>query len=180
MIKSLNISGYRGLKEFSMDNLGKINLIVGNNNSGKTTLLEAIYVLASAGSPLALWKIISQRGEQMPPEDNMFSPVRPPQLEMDVKNFFNGRNINLGTLAKISSDDSDEHFICLEIAELNPQEYKSMPFLFQNYNETEKDSHYIFPKYNIKISGKPDPLIKRIPLTNRGGHSSKYLSKSCK
>lgn len=43
MLKSLKIKGFRQYADFNFENLGKINFIVGNNNSGKTSLLEAVY-----------------------------------------------------------------------------------------------------------------------------------------
>ena len=50
MLMSLNISNYRIFNELEMNRLDRINLIVGRNNSGKTTLLEAIFLLAGAGN----------------------------------------------------------------------------------------------------------------------------------
>lgn len=42
MFKQIGINGYRGLKDIELNNLGNINVIVGANNSGKTSILEAI------------------------------------------------------------------------------------------------------------------------------------------
>ena len=50
MLMSLNISNYRIFNELEMNHLSRINLIVGRNNSGKTTLLEAIFLLAGSGN----------------------------------------------------------------------------------------------------------------------------------
>ena len=44
MIKSLEINNYKGIQNFKLDNLNRINIFVGNNNSGKTSLLEAGYI----------------------------------------------------------------------------------------------------------------------------------------
>ena len=46
MLKSLKIKGFRQYADFNFENFGKINFIVGNNNSGKTSLLEAVYALS--------------------------------------------------------------------------------------------------------------------------------------
>lgn len=43
MIQYLKIPTTKGLRETSLIDLGKINVICGKNNSGKTTLLEAVY-----------------------------------------------------------------------------------------------------------------------------------------
>lgn len=50
MLTNLNISNYRIFNELEMNHLDRINLIVGRNNSGKTALLEAIFLLAGAGN----------------------------------------------------------------------------------------------------------------------------------
>ena len=45
MLRSLQIENFRGLKKFSMAGLGRVNLLVGTNNCGKTSVLEAIHLL---------------------------------------------------------------------------------------------------------------------------------------
>lgn len=42
MIKDFNISNYRGLQNLTLQDLNKINVFVGPNNCGKTSILEAI------------------------------------------------------------------------------------------------------------------------------------------
>jgi predicted ATPase len=42
MFENFKISGIKGLKECYLLNLGKINVICGKNNSGKSTVLEGI------------------------------------------------------------------------------------------------------------------------------------------
>jgi predicted ATPase len=56
MISSIRIEGYRGFEHFEMSGLGRVNLLVGTNNSGKTSVLEAIYLLSSMGDPISLWQ----------------------------------------------------------------------------------------------------------------------------
>ena len=45
-ITELNISQFRGINELEMKNIGDVNLLVGNNNVGKTSVLEAIKILS--------------------------------------------------------------------------------------------------------------------------------------
>ena len=63
MYSSIRINGYRGLDSFRMDGLGRVNLLVGANNSGKTSILECIELLRSAGNPHVLSSIAGRRGE---------------------------------------------------------------------------------------------------------------------
>lgn len=62
MLRDLRISGFRGLREFAMSGLGRVNLLVGTNNCGKTSVLEAIHMLSAPGSSV-LWQIQNRRGE---------------------------------------------------------------------------------------------------------------------
>ncbi|GBF79573.1 AAA family ATPase [Aphanothece sacrum] len=47
MLRDLTIKNYRCFEDFSVNGLAQVNLIVGNNNNGKTTFLEAIYLLTN-------------------------------------------------------------------------------------------------------------------------------------
>ena len=46
----LNIKNFRGVKDLELENLLTINIIVGDNNSGKTSILEAISLLENPDS----------------------------------------------------------------------------------------------------------------------------------
>lgn len=45
MISTLELSHFRGLEHVKFENLGRANLIVGGNNTGKTSILEALALL---------------------------------------------------------------------------------------------------------------------------------------
>lgn len=49
-INSVSIGQYRGIKSLVINNLNNVNIVVGDNNSGKTSLLEAIYLLRATHS----------------------------------------------------------------------------------------------------------------------------------
>ncbi|MCZ8064923.1 MAG: AAA family ATPase [Microcystis sp. LE17-20D] len=63
MLESLKIEGFRGFQNFEMANLGRINLLVGKNNSGKTSILEAIQFLYAQNNIDIFLETISYRGE---------------------------------------------------------------------------------------------------------------------
>jgi AAA15 family ATPase/GTPase len=53
MLNSLEIKNFRSLESFQVKRLGQVNLIVGKNNSGKSSVLEALRIFAgSANQPL--------------------------------------------------------------------------------------------------------------------------------
>lgn len=57
MITSLHLSNYRGFQQFDLNALAQVNLIVGRNNSGKTSVLEAIQILGNP-KPLKLLRTL--------------------------------------------------------------------------------------------------------------------------
>ena len=59
---SIRIESYRGIDGLVLDAPGRVNLIVGVNNAGKTSLLEAIYLLAHQNDERALLDAIRWRG----------------------------------------------------------------------------------------------------------------------
>ena len=42
MIDAVTIEGFRGLRRLEVEGFGRVNLIIGKNDSGKTTLMEAV------------------------------------------------------------------------------------------------------------------------------------------
>jgi ABC-type cobalamin/Fe3+-siderophores transport system ATPase subunit len=58
-LQSLQIKNYRQIRVLEIPELGHVNLVVGANNTGKTTLLEAIGLLASRGSPSVIAEILA-------------------------------------------------------------------------------------------------------------------------
>ena len=54
MLSNLHIGNFRAFNPLKIDKLGKINIVSGYNNSGKTSLLEAIFLLSGAAHPSLL------------------------------------------------------------------------------------------------------------------------------
>ena len=51
MLKSVRISNFRVFDDLAIDQLSRVNLVAGRNNAGKTSLLEAIFLLSGAANP---------------------------------------------------------------------------------------------------------------------------------
>ena len=92
MYSSIRIQGYRGLDSFRMEGLGRVNLLVGTNNSGKTSILECIELLRSAGKPHVLWSIAGRRGEFVNEEHGQPRPG-PRRDVLDISHLFANREL---------------------------------------------------------------------------------------
>jgi hypothetical protein len=74
MLRSLKIERFRTFHQLRIEHLGHINLIVGKNNVGKSSLLEALRLYAHKGAPFLIWEILATRNEiKRAPDANLES-----------------------------------------------------------------------------------------------------------
>ncbi|MDE2637490.1 MAG: AAA family ATPase [Chloroflexota bacterium] len=62
MYKSFRVKNFRCFKDLQINDLGRVNLIAGKNNTGKTALLEAGLVLSAPLRPNLLLELLQSRG----------------------------------------------------------------------------------------------------------------------
>lgn len=62
----IEISNFKNFSNIRLDNLGTVNLIVGRNNAGKSTLLEALSIIASGGDISWIKRLLEIRGLSFP------------------------------------------------------------------------------------------------------------------
>lgn len=94
MLTTLTLDGYRSFEHYEIKGLGRVNLFVGQNNCGKTSLLEAVEFLASKGNPNVLLRCSDNRGEQSPTADTG-NPPRP--WTSNIAHLFFGHDIKSET-----------------------------------------------------------------------------------
>lgn len=64
-MKSIYIKNFKNIQELTIDRLARVNLIVGKNSVGKSTLLEALSIYFSKGNELWLRELLDSRGETL-------------------------------------------------------------------------------------------------------------------
>lgn len=96
-IKEINIKSFRGIKELELLELGEVNILVGKNNSGKTSILEAIGILEN---PKELGNII-MIGRKREIFNNQSSPYS------IFKNTLNTSSKSIHIMAYINSQKLD-------------------------------------------------------------------------
>lgn len=84
----LNIKHFRGIKDLELKDLSTINIIVGDNNCGKTSLLEAITLMESPDNIKNMLLNVSKRDNSNASKFDLF-------LDMFPKEQFNERSIHL-------------------------------------------------------------------------------------
>jgi ABC-type transport system involved in cytochrome c biogenesis ATPase subunit len=73
ILNSLEIRNFRGFEHLTIERLGRVNLITGRNNTGKSALLEALRLYARKGSPKLIKEMLEERDE-----NGLFATARLP------------------------------------------------------------------------------------------------------
>ncbi|MGH7411191.1 MAG: AAA family ATPase [Candidatus Methylomirabilis sp.] len=74
LFDNLEIRQFRTFNYLSIEKLGQVNLIIGKNNVGKSSLLEALWLYANIGSPQVMLDILEERDEV---RDHRVAGLRP-------------------------------------------------------------------------------------------------------
>ena len=157
MLDALKLHKFRGFDAYELDDLTRVNLLVGKNNSGKTSILEAIHFLVSNGDPFVLIRSANRRGEFS------YAGGRPTQAEpADISHCFFGHRFEPGIDFRLSGGRYGQISVRVDLADFNRQ-----PSFFAN------DIDQSFPLV-LRIEG---PLFKKpdLPITEGGSISRRYF-----
>ncbi len=104
MINTLEIKNYRNIKELKLNALGNVNLITGKNNTGKSSLLEAIVLFAKNAEIESLKDILVQRGEDIKELENKNTELKK-YITVISSLFFNrDTKVNSGNIIEIEEN----------------------------------------------------------------------------
>ncbi|HEX9737151.1 MAG TPA: ATP-binding protein [Thermoanaerobaculia bacterium] len=102
MLRSLKIERFRRFERFELYGLGRVNLLVGLNNSGKTSVLEAVHLLTTRDLP-AIHAAALRRGERL-----FENGGRDADVEIDVCRLFHGFGLSPGSSFRIDGENQDQ------------------------------------------------------------------------
>lgn len=90
-LTSLEIENYRTYKRLVVERFGRVNLIVGRNNVGKSSLLEALWIYTQRGSPSTLTELLNSRDELPRLRPFSVEPEDSKEKIWEIKNLFHCR-----------------------------------------------------------------------------------------
>ena len=153
MLGALQLHMFRGFDEYELTDLTRVNLLVGKNNCGKTSILEAIQLLVSGGNPLVLSQSANRRGEVSETGRNSGRDWGP-----DISHFFFGHRLEPDNGFRISSDDGYGH-VSVTVHSSLEEPYQSSLF--------DDDMDQPFP-FVLKIEGNTAKNFSAIPIAETG------------
>ncbi len=119
MLRTIKIENFRRFKSFELNNLGRFNLLVGTNNSGKTSILEAIQLLCSHGNLEPLLDTMENRGEYFFDENKK-------NLELDIRHLFYDHYIEKNSQFSIKGNSEETESIFLGSIDIAPNIDKAL------------------------------------------------------
>ena len=103
MIESLEISNFRGFRALTLKNLSRVNILVGDNGSGKTAFLESLFLAGGLGPEIYL-RTRAWRGAG----DKMLVNLERDQYEALWKELFFGLDQNKAVVIRFVDSGSGE------------------------------------------------------------------------
>ena len=155
MINEFHISGYRGFSQYSLAKLSRVNVFVGKNNAGKSSLLEALHLYSTQLDIQTLQSIALRRGELfLDMESRMVD-----QLQFDLSHFFNGHRIKRNIVIELSSEKHTQTLQVNSYKERLQGEFHE-PAFFSDHSRQDvctlsaasKTNQEIRPLYDMTIS----------------------------
>lgn len=166
MIRELHLHDFRGFSHFRLGKLGRVNLLVGRNNSGKTSILEALELLLAHGDPRAIWASLSRRGERVSVEDDQGGIGN----EFYVSHLFHGHAPQIGSgFAIFSKNDHASQKLTGRIRELREEDKVQGPLPNMVFD--------LGPGMHLQWKSMNQVEETSIPLTDRLGVSVDFFRK---
>lgn len=173
MLDSLDIKNYRNLKELRINSLGRVNLITGKNNTGKSTILEVIAIYATKGDLNVIYQLLGDRGENFrqteATKNSMESNIRA------LSSLFTNRFVGFDVIDAISIGSIENN---LSGESLSSEKSVSLRFV-KYFDEIQRDNQGVITTRKRTLlqsdTDKQFPNFK-VGLEIRVGSSSYILS----
>jgi predicted ATPase len=129
VLRSLHIIGYRSFREIRVDPLTRVNLFVGTNNAGKSSILDAAELLAT-GTATSLFRSVIRREERMLINRQERRPGE--QFEWDLSHLFHGHELKIGNSFRILGDSQLELECYVTTELLDEERQRAVPTLISS------------------------------------------------
>lgn len=152
MISNLTITGFRAFRELRVDPLTRVNLFVGKNNAGKTSILEAAELLAGGGLETLVRNLRRRKEEIISDSEGDEGP------ELDPSHLFHGHELAPGKSFSIEQTGPGRKRFECRLDKIGPR--SNLP---------------IAPEAPALILSHQEAEPARLPLTRSAGISAQSL-----
>ncbi len=181
MMDSIEIVGYRCFKTMRLEGLTRVSVVVGRNNAGKTSLLDAVELLLLRNEPMSLVRSLWRRREVR--SRGIDSQSSTAEILLDACQLFNGRELTPTSSFSISglTNDRKQMRVHVAIDAATGTHYRRQPRntvdsiageLQMSTESTSSISSYVLHGTALVIEtgfrGPPDQLIRPFVFAGTG------------
>lgn len=134
MLDSFHIKNFKNFRNLTLETLGRINLIVGRNNVGKSSLLEALSIYITNGEENWLRELLANRGEEIQKTDS--SEINAENVKQHYISLFSGWKENYSQDYEIELGTNDKETVPVRISQVYLREGKNESSIsMETFNE---------------------------------------------
>lgn len=158
MIKRITIENFRSLTSLSMDNIGRLTLISGRNNVGKSTLLESLFLFMDHSAPDSFMKLNSFRGHNLISSSSVWEPLFN-KLDTDKKIRI---NIDFGNHESQLTYSKDNDYLPYNVSGLSED-------ILAQFRTSTKSSYSIMSQFvDVEKSNTSQPYTEKCHFSLNG------------
>ncbi len=181
MFKALTIKNFRGIRFAQIDQLQRVNLFFGKNNCGKSTVLEALFLITGQSNPILPLSVNSMRNHNRYTEQDLktefyqLNPDNPIKItlsgaetrELEISFFVSHANtVNLQKIDTGTSDSQTKSYgLKLDFSEGNLNEHFTSELIIKE-GDSGNGKTNIDPRYTERIRSLYLPANYYTPTTS--------------
>ena len=159
MIEQLEIKNFRGFSEYKIEDIGQVNLLVGTNNCGKTSILEAVHLLKTKGNLYDIFSLLAQRGELK----NESETTR--YAKADLCRLFHGfqimQDFEFSFVAFNRNQQGEALFASVECVAHQSELAERIPDFYTRFH-----GHDGYSLFNVDWGNEDEHITREVPITN--------------
>ncbi|MEH2239828.1 AAA family ATPase [Nostoc sp.] len=173
MLESFQIHNFRLFDHLEVKRLGNVNLIVGRNNAGKSTFLEAVELYASNASPISLLELVDSRQESWVSEAQ---PHTQTFLGNPIRHLFFGHKLpDIGKEGIILGEVSSNAKIYISVAAY--QIKSDDEGIIKRIRITDKQFHEDLSDIEVVLVAEESERVRRLFGLNRDFRNTRITSR---
>lgn len=171
MIEQLEIKNFRGFSEYKIEDVGQVNLLVGTNNCGKTSLLETIHLLKNKGDFYDIFSFLARRGE-LKNED-----VITRYAKADLCRLFHGfqivQNFEVSIVARNKKQRDEGLSASVECVAHQSELAERIPDFYTRFHGYDGSS-----LFNVTWGNEEEYITREVPVTDDNGLLYEYIKRT--
>ncbi|MCI5132154.1 MAG: hypothetical protein D3904_11695, partial [Candidatus Electrothrix sp. EH2] len=171
MIEELEIKNFRGFSEYRIKDVGQVNLLVGTNNCGKTSILEAVHLLKTKGNLYNIFSLLARRGELK--HENETTRYAKADLCRLFHNFQIKQNFEFSIISHNGRQSGESLSASVECVAHQSELAEKIPDFYTRFH-----GHDGYALFTVNSKNEDEYINREVPVTNDNGLLYEYIKRT--